>query len=101
MISSSEPAARADAAERALHTARQQAERLARAAGVTLGRVLTIRELPASRPRPIGPVPTAGASEPRAATASIPVEAGASMIVTELTVSYAINDSPNPNTTSQ
>lgn len=100
MTSSGEPAARADAAERALHNARRQAERLARAAGVTLGRVLTIRELSASRPRPLGTVP-AGAPEPRAATAAIPVEAGASMIVTELTVSYAITDSPTSDTTSR
>jgi uncharacterized protein YggE len=96
MTSSGEPGARADAAERALYNARQQAERLARAAGVTLGRVLTIREQPTSRPFSGGTVFAAAASGPGAAAAAIPVEPGTSTIVAELTVSYAINDSPGP-----
>jgi uncharacterized protein YggE len=94
MTSSGEPAARADAAERALRNARQQAERLAHAAGVTLGRVLSIRELPASRPFSAGTVFLAAASG--AATAAVPVEPGTSTIVAELTVSYAISDVPDP-----
>jgi uncharacterized protein YggE len=99
MTSSSEPAARGDAAERALHNARQQAERLARAAGVALGRVLTIRELPTGRRFPGGTVFLAAASQPGAASAAVPVEAGSATIATELTVSYAIDGSLNPETT--
>lgn len=99
MTSSGEAAARGDAAERALQNARQQAERLARAAGVTLGRVLTIRELPAGRRSPGGTVFLAAASQPGAASAAVPVEAGTATIATELTVSYAIDGSLNPGTT--
>jgi len=72
------------ALERAFADARRRAERLADAAGASLGKVLTIREDPGRGPRPL-----ATASN---AAAPVPVEGGSQEITASVTVTWRLAD---------
>lgn len=78
-------AARNDAAARAVKDARSKAERVAEAAGVRLGRVVAISEMPAP-PRRL-----AAFAATRAAL-RVPVEAGSDEILARVTVTFEIAD---------
>ncbi len=77
-------AARNDAAARAVKDARSKAERVADAAGVRLGRVVAISEMPAP-PRRLATFAAAHA-------ASVPVEAGSDEVLAHVTVIFEIAD---------
>jgi uncharacterized protein YggE len=83
-------AARSDAAARAVEDARGRAERLAQAAGVRLGRVVSMIEGAMSMPAP-GPrvVRAAAAAVDRAA---VPVEGGSAEVAASVTVTFEITD---------
>ncbi|MGD9537368.1 MAG: SIMPL domain-containing protein [Alphaproteobacteria bacterium] len=80
-----DPAAATDAARHeALKDARRKAELYAADAGVTLGRLLSIKEHGAERPRPV----TVGTM--RAAQAAVPIAPGEQEVGVTISVSYAI-----------
>lgn len=91
LSTSATEAARTEAGARAVQDARHRAERLAEAAGVRLGRVLSIVEagvaMPASGPQVLRRgVATASAAP------TVPVEAGSAELTARVTVSFEITD---------
>lgn len=76
---------RAQARTEAVRLARAQATQLAEAAGVSLGRVLTITEVPVGSPGPIY------RTVPQADAASAPVEPGTQKLTVTVEVVYAID----------
>lgn len=73
----------------AVANAKRQAEIMAQAAGVKLGRVLVIEREGA--PRPVFPVPMAAMKAARATPAAVPVEAGSQSLQASATVTWAID----------
>jgi hypothetical protein len=80
--------ARAEAGVRAVEDARRRAQQLAEAAGVRLGRVLSVVETAATTPDP-GPRPMR-AFAASAWTAGVPVEAGSQEVSTKVVVRFEI-----------
>jgi uncharacterized protein YggE len=81
-------AAASQARAQAVRDARTKAEELATAAGVRLGRVLSITE--SSAPPPAPEVFARGAAEMDAAQAAVPIQAGTSEIVVDVQMTFEL-----------
>jgi uncharacterized protein YggE len=76
-------ASRAQARANAVRQAQEHAKQMADAAGVTLGRIRSITEMPVSPPSPLG-------REGAAATAPVPIEPGTQELAVMVELVYAI-----------